>query len=73
MKAKDQAEITLDSSVEKLVEEYPKAVGWLVERGVICVVCGEPFWGTLGELIRQKNVPDPGSLIRELNEFLSDN
>jgi len=46
--------ITRDSSVEELTAEYPGVAGFLVEVGLPCVVCGEPFWGTLAELANQK-------------------
>jgi phosphoribosylamine-glycine ligase len=63
--------ITAESRVEEIVEQYPKAVGWLVGKGVVCMVCGEPFWGTLGELMEKKRIEDPEGVIIELNEFLS--
>ena len=61
------AGITSDTRVEEIVEKYPKAVGWLVNHGV---VCGEPFWGTLGELMEKKNIEHPDELLRQLNKFL---
>ena len=64
-------EITLDTPVEKLVETYPQAIGWLVQKGLTCVVCGEPFWGTLGELMERKAVANPNAVIKELNEWLN--
>lgn len=62
--------ITADSRVEEIVEKYPKAVGWLVGKGVVCMVCGEPFWGTLGELMEKKRIENPEGLLVELNAFL---
>ncbi len=67
----DNTEITAESRVEEIVEKHPKAVGWLVHKGIICVVCGEPFWGTLGELMENKNIRNPEKLLRELDEFLA--
>ncbi len=46
------AVVSKDVSVEDLVRSCPDAVGYLIEQGLPCVVCGEPFWGTLGELAR---------------------
>ena len=69
--ADTQGRINLDTRVEELVERHPKAVGWLTQRGIICVRCGEPFWGTLGELMERKGIKDGEGLVRELNEFLS--
>ena len=35
--------------VEDLVAAYPALIGPLLRRGVVCIVCGEPYWGTLGD------------------------
>jgi hypothetical protein len=65
------AKISKDTPIEEIVEKYPKAVGWLVQHGVICMACGEPYWGTLGELMEKKNIKDPEKLIKDLNELFS--
>lgn len=39
-----------DRPVEDLIGEYPSLVKFLIEKGLPCVVCGEPFWGSLREL-----------------------
>lgn len=44
---------TIDN--EEMVERYPEVVRPLADRGVFCVVCGEPVWGTLEELARKKD------------------
>jgi len=62
--------ITADSRVEEIVQQYPKAVGWLVKRGIVCTVCSEPFWGSLGELMEAKKIKNQDRVIVELNEFL---
>ena len=62
--------VNLDTKVEELVEKYPKATGWLVKHGIVCIRCGEPFWGTLGELIGNKQIANPDQLITELNAFI---
>ena len=54
-------------SVEELIEEYPGLNGFLLERGIVCVKCGEPFWGKLGDLIENKGM-DVDSLMKEINE-----
>lgn len=56
--------------IEDLIERYPEAVGFLVEHGLPCVVCGEPFWGSLTELARDKGWDDSRveQLVREFNE-----
>ena len=48
-------EISGKTLIEDLIGTYPQAVGVLIELGLPCVVCGEPFWGTLADLARQKD------------------
>lgn len=64
-------EITLDLRVDELVEAHPQAAGFLADRGVVCIVCGEPYWGTLGELMRHKQIADPDSVLTQLQDFLA--
>jgi hypothetical protein len=61
--------ITKDTSVEDLVKACPDAVGFLINMGLPCVVCGEPFWGSLEELARRKNWSDSriSELVAELD------
>lgn len=41
-------------SIEDLLREYPASVKFLIEKGLPCLVCGEPSWGTLEELALSK-------------------
>ena len=63
--------VSLDIQVEELAEKYPQAVGFLTKRGVRCIRCGEPVWGTLGQLLVEDGIENPGQLIDELNAFLN--
>ena len=47
-------EITKDISIEDLVELKPVAVRYLSEKGIKCIACGEPIWGTLEEAAMEK-------------------
>jgi len=59
-----------DTTVEELLERYPKASGFLRrEWGIICLECGEPVWARLGELIRDAGV-DPDEFFEALDAFL---
>jgi hypothetical protein len=58
-----------DIQVEDLVREFPAAVAFLRLRGVICLQCGEPVWGSIGERILSKGLPVE-SLMQELNTHL---
>lgn len=62
--------ITLETTVEELVERYPEAVGFLARNNVRCIRCGEPLWCTLGELFREDGVENPQLLINQLKRFL---
>ena len=62
--------ITLETTVEELVERYPEAVGFLARHNVRCIRCGEPLWCTLGELFREDGVENPQLLINQLKRFL---
>jgi methionine synthase II (cobalamin-independent) len=60
--------ITKDIYIEELVRDYPFSVRFLSERGVKCIACGEPVWGTLEEAAREKNLDDAAieQLVEEL-------
>ncbi|HEQ99914.1 MAG TPA: DUF1858 domain-containing protein [candidate division Zixibacteria bacterium] len=62
--------ITSDDSVEDLLEKYPGATRFLMKRGIICVQCGEAYWGKLGDLIDEKGL-DKEKIIAELNAEFS--
>ncbi len=54
--------------VEELVEACPEAVKVLLREGVRCIRCGEPVWGTLGDLMKESGVPDPEATLKRVNE-----
>ncbi len=64
--------ITPDTQIEELVETYPEAVRFLTKRGIRCIRCGEPIWGTLKELLLEDGVENPSLLVDALNVFLRD-
>lgn len=59
--------LTKDILVEDLVVAYPELIGPLSRKGVVCMVCGEAYWGTLEELARSKGIEDADQLIKELD------
>jgi hybrid cluster-associated redox disulfide protein len=61
--------IKKDMSVEDLIDAYPQTVQIFIQLGLPCLVCGEPFWGTVEELARKYNA-DPDSVLKSLNEGL---
>ena len=46
----DKLAVTPDSSVEDVLAANPHAAADFVALGLPCFVCGEPAWGTVGEL-----------------------
>jgi len=51
-------EINKDILIEDLVNEYPFSVKYLMEKGIRCIMCGEPIWGTLEEAALEKHFSD---------------
>ena len=58
--------------IEDLVREYPKSVTFLSEKGIRCLRCGEPIWGTLEEAAREKNFKESqiDKIVEDLTTFL---
>lgn len=64
--------ITKDIQIEDLVEKIPTSVSFLRKKGIVCVVCGEPAWGSLNDLAKQKGFSDETieQIVTELNQQL---
>lgn len=56
----DKGKINIDKSItiEDLVQQVPKAVTYLMEKGIRCLRCGEPIWGTLESAAKEKGFND---------------
>jgi hypothetical protein len=54
-------------SVEELLEKYPGLNQFLLEKGIVCIKCGEPFWGPLEQIIRNKGM-DVDEVLAEINK-----
>ncbi len=61
--------ITKDIFIEDLVNDYPFSVKLLMDKGIRCIMCGEPLWGTLYEAAKEKKYTDIDidELVVELN------
>jgi iron-sulfur cluster repair protein YtfE (RIC family) len=46
------------TSIEDLVRTVPKAVGYMRDKGIKCLACGEPMWGTIEEAAKEKGFSD---------------
>ena len=57
--------------IEELVEILPSSVTYLSKKGIKCIACGEPIWGTLEEAAREKGFDKDEIIefVRELNQI----
>lgn len=63
--------ITKEITIEELVEIKPEAVTYLMNKGIRCLVCGEPIWGTLESAAKEKgyNDSDIDKFVEDLNNI----
>lgn len=64
--------IKRETSIEDLVNTLPASVMYLSEKGIKCVACGEPIWGTLEEAAKEKGFSktDLDGVLRDLNKLM---
>ena len=60
-------EITKEICIEELVENYLFSIRYLSKKGIRCIACGEPVWGTLEEAAREKGFDDS-----DINAFIEE-
>jgi len=63
--------ITKDITIEDLVEQLPQSVRYLMNHGIVCILCGEPIWGTLEQAAKKKGFGDEDiqKFVDDLNEM----
>jgi len=63
--------ITRKIEIEDLVRVLPESVSYLMEKGIRCLRCGEPIWGTLESASKEKGFSDKEieSFVLELNNL----
>ncbi len=63
--------ITKNTSIEDLIDEVPEAIGYLMNRGIRCLRCGEPTWGTIETAATEKGFTpeDIITIVAELNQL----
>ncbi|MCG6964064.1 MAG: DUF1858 domain-containing protein [Acidobacteria bacterium] len=59
-------EISADIRIEDLVAAMPESVRVLARHGIVCIRCGEPYWGTLRELADEKGIRDLTPVLDDL-------
>lgn len=67
------SKINKDISIEDLVKILPDSVGYLMRKGIKCLACGDPIWGTLESASKQKGYNDLQitEFVQELNNMLN--
>ncbi|MCF8224540.1 MAG: hypothetical protein K9J30_01535 [Bacteroidales bacterium] len=61
--------ISKETTIEDLVHYSSSAVGYLREKGIKCIACGEPIWGTIEDAAKEKgfNDGDIDQFVKDLN------
>ncbi len=49
-----EEKVNKDVTIEELVIKYPDSVKFLMDKGIKCIACGEPVWGTLEENAKER-------------------
>ncbi|MCF8241247.1 MAG: DUF1858 domain-containing protein [Melioribacteraceae bacterium] len=67
--------ITKEIEIEDLVSLVPKSVTYLMDKGIRCLRCGEPIWGSLETAAKEKgfNEIEIENFVKELNELYNKN
>ena len=63
--------ITKEIEIEDLVKLLPNSVVYLMEKGIRCLRCGEPIWGSLESAAKEKgfNAKEISKFVEELNNL----
>lgn len=68
---KSRMKITKDIEIEDLVNILPEAVTYLMDKGIRCLKCGEPVWGSLEAAAKEKGFTDFNieEFVKDINEL----
>jgi methionine synthase II (cobalamin-independent) len=63
--------ITRQTAIEDLVKLKPEAINYLFRKGIRCIRCGEPIWGSLEQAATEKGFSDAdiNLFVEELNQL----
>lgn len=64
-------EITKDTVIEELIEEIPDSSTFFLRFGIRCFTCSGALWGTIEDVLRNKNIDDIEGTVSGLKEYLS--
>ncbi len=61
--------ITRKTTIEDLVNLVPESVNYFMSKGIRLLICGEPIWGTIEEILLAKGFSqvELDQMINELN------
>lgn len=64
--------ITPQIEIEDLIKILPESVEYMMNKGIRCLRCGEPIWGTLENAAIEKGFSgsEINSFVTELNGML---
>ncbi len=67
----DASQIIKEIFIEDLIKIKPTSVKYLMDKGIRCLVCGEPIWGTLESAANEKGFSetDIEIFVSELNSL----
>lgn len=65
--ADESQTISRDIFIENLIKLKPSSVKYLMDKGIRCLVCGEPIWGTLESAAKEKGFSE-----RDIENFVND-
>ncbi len=63
--------VTEESVIEELLEQRPDLNRVFIRFRLPCFVCGEPAWGTVGDVCRRHGV-GPAEVVAALNQALAE-
>lgn len=63
-------DISTDITIEELMKNHPEVIRVLMDYGIRALVCGEPTWGTLGEVAEKSGVEDIDALLSDLRDVI---
>lgn len=67
-----KSSIERTTTIEELTEILPESVSYLMEKGIRCLICGEPIWGTIEEAVLEKHHSEKElqKILKDLNSLL---
>jgi len=60
-------------TIEELVTQIPESVSYMMRKGIKCLACGEPIWGTLESAAGEKGFKETAieSFVKDLKVLKS--